>query len=198
MRDVMPLGPRVARSHVHVTCNMSHHVAMSGQDRPIRITCTQLSDPRFHLTYRTYTVKPSSYRTKVYVKYTAVDCACACAAVSRCWLCSLCRPTGPRRLTWCGFWRSPYGRLDGADARRPKRRVVAVLTKHRTPCSDFRLLMSHVSHNRTERALQLASSISTDNTSSPAQRCWSCHRAVHSSCQIPCTAWRDRMRVVPT
>ena len=56
--DVMPLGPRVARSHVHVTCNMSHHVAMSGQDRPIRITCTQLSDPRFHLTYRTYTAKP--------------------------------------------------------------------------------------------------------------------------------------------
>ena len=55
-----------------------------------------------------------------------------------------------------GYWPSPYGRLNVGDSRRPKRRVVAVLIAHRTPCSDFRLT-SHVSHNRTERALQLAS-----------------------------------------
>ena len=55
-----------------------------------------------------------------------------------------------------GYWRSPYRRLNVSDSRRPKRRVVAVLIAHRTPCSDFRLT-SHVSHNRTERALQLAS-----------------------------------------
>ena len=36
-------------------------------------------------------------------------------------------------------------------------------------CSDFRLT-SRVSHNRTERALQLAS----QHVASPAQRCWSC------------------------
>ena len=65
------------------------------------------------------------------------------------------KSTGPGRLTRAGFWRDAYGRLNGADARRPKRRVVAALIAHRTPCSDFRLT-SHVSHNRTERALQLA------------------------------------------
>ena len=100
--------------------------------------------------------------------------------------------TGPGRLTWYGFWPSPYGRLNVGDSRPSKRRVVAVLIAHRTPCSDFRLT-SRVSHNRTERALQLASHVST---SSPAQRCWSCQ-----SCppvQLPCTAGRDRMRVVPT
>ena len=55
-----------------------------------------------------------------------------------------------------GYWRSPYGRLNVGDSRRPKRRVVAVLIAHAMTCSDFRLT-SHVSHNRTERALQLAS-----------------------------------------
>ena len=29
------------------------------------------------------------------------------------------------RVAWCGFWRTPYGRLNGADARPSKRRVVA-------------------------------------------------------------------------
>ena len=57
-------------------------------------------------------------------------------------------------------------------------------------CSDFRLT-SHVSHNRTERALQLASLITARRRrrsgAGPA-------RAV----QLPCTAGRDRMRVVPT
>ena len=54
--------------------------------------------------------------------------------------------------------------------------VVAGLLARRLSCSDFRLA-SHVSHSRTERALQLASRLST---SSPAQRCWSCQ-----SCPAP-------------
>ena len=39
---------------------------------------------------------------------------------------------------------------------RPLSRVELAIA-HRVSCSDFRLLTSHVSHNRTERALQLAS-----------------------------------------
>ena len=40
--------------------------------------------------------------------------------------------------------------LDGADARRPKRRVVAALIAHRTPCSDFRVTSVEKSY-RSER-----------------------------------------------
>ena len=58
--------------------------------------------------------------------------------------------------TGAGFWGDPYGRLNVGDSRPSKRRVVAVLIAHPTVCSDFRL-PSHVSHSRTERALQLAS-----------------------------------------
>ena len=89
-----------------------------------------------------------------------------------------------------GFWPDAYGRLNVGDSRPSKRRVVAVLIAHPTVCSDFRLT-SHVSHSRTERALQLASQHVVAGAAvlvlAPA-------RAV----QLPCTAGRDRMRVAPT
>ena len=56
-----------------------------------------------------------------------------------------------------GKWPSPYGRLNSADARvgpSAKRRVVAALIAHRTPCPDFRLT-SALAHSRTERAAPL-------------------------------------------
>ena len=54
-------------------------------------------------------------------------------------------------MTWYGFWRNPYGRLNVGDSRASSERVVAVLIAHRTPCSDFRVDVV-VIHNRTGHA----------------------------------------------
>ena len=71
---------------------------------------------------------------------------------------------------------------------RPLSRVELAIARRQT-CSDFRLT-SHVSHNRTERALQLAHLKARRRRRSGAGPA----RAV----QLPCTAGRDRMPVVPT
>ena len=63
-----------------------------------------------------------------------------------------------------------------APTRRPKRRVVAVLIAHRTPCSDFRLA-SHVSHSRTECHLPLASQHTV--AADVSRSCKSCPGPLH-------------------
>ena len=70
---------------------------------------------------------------------------------------------------------------------RPLSRVELAIARRKT-CSDFRLT-SHVSHNRTERALQLASQHVVAGAAV---------LVLPEAVQLPCTAGRDRMRVVPT
>ena len=88
------------------------------------------------------------------------------------------RLTGGKLRTTCWSRTSPL-------ALSHKSCVVAALIARVKTCSDFRL-PSHVSHSRTERALYITSISARRRRRSGAGPA----RAV----QLPCTAWRDRMR----